>query len=77
MTMKEFRELLLSVDRSYDDFVSLVISFVKMPENKGKAGEICDYIRSHPFADSGDVLKFMVDDLGLAENVRIPELEAI
>ena len=77
MTMKEFRELLLGVDRSYDDFVSLVISFVKMPENTGKAGEIRDYIQSHPFADSSDVLKYMVENLGLAENIRVPALEAI
>ena len=66
MNTNELKELLYTVERSYDDFVSLVISFVKLPGNFDKECLIKDYILSHPCADSSDVLKFMIDELGMA-----------
>ena len=66
MTMREFRRLLYSVDRSYDDFVSLVITFVKMPGNRMKGMMIKSYIESHPYADSSDVLQYMIEELGMS-----------
>ena len=67
MTMREFREILRNVDRSYDDFVSLVITYIKIPGNRSKALQIRDYIESNPFADSSDVLQFMINELGMAD----------
>ncbi|MBR3305859.1 MAG: hypothetical protein IKI75_01230 [Lachnospiraceae bacterium] len=67
MTMREFREILRNVDRSYDDFVSLVITYIKIPGNRSKALQIRDYIESSPFADSSDVLQFMINELGMAD----------
>lgn len=66
MNTNELRELLYTVNKSYDDFVSLVISFVKLPGNTDKENIIKDFILSHPYADSSDVLKFMIDELGMA-----------
>ena len=66
MNTNELRELLYTVERSYEDFVSLVISFVKLSGNSDKESLIKDYILSHPWADSSDVLKFMIDELGMA-----------
>ena len=77
MTMREFRELLYKVDRSYDDFVSLVISYIKLPGNRSKALLIRDYIESHPFSDSSDVLQFMVEELGMADMSKVSALEVI
>ena len=79
MTMREFRELLHGVDRSYDDFVSLVISFVKIPENRTKGVLIKEFIESHPYADSSSVLQYMIDELGMAEmpEIQIPTSHAI
>ena len=77
MTMREFRELLYSVDRSYDDFVSLVISFIKIPGNRSKGLLIRDYIEAHPYANSSDVLQFMISDLGMAEEAKASVVEMI
>ena len=77
MTMREFRELLYSVDRSYDDFVSLVISFIKIPGNRSKGLQIRDYIVAHPYANSSDVLQFMISDLGMAETVNTSVAEMV
>ena len=65
MKMREFRDILYGVERSYDDFVCLVISFVKMPGNAFKAALIKDYIDANPSADSSDVLEYMIKDLGM------------
>ncbi len=75
MNLKEFRKMLSNVDRSYDGFVSLVMSFVKMPGNSEKGLQIRDYIASNPFADSSDVLQFMITELGLVDDVSIPAME--
>ena len=72
MEMKEFRKLLYSVDRSYDDFVSLVISFVMIPGNKNKITCIRDFIVSNPQANSSDVLEYMIKELGMAETKEPP-----
>ena len=75
MNMREFKNMLINVDRSYDGFVSLVISFVKMPGNGEKGIQIRDYIASNPYANSSDVLQFMIAELGLADDVSMPALE--
>ena len=77
MTIREFRELLYKVDRSYDDFVSLVISYIKILGNRSKALLIRDYIESHPFSDSSDVLQFMIEELGMADMSKVSALEVI
>ncbi len=74
MDMREFRKLLCSVDRSYNDFVSLVITFVEIPENSNKITYIKDFIVSHPSANSSDVLEYMVKELGMVESTGIPSL---
>lgn len=74
MNTNELRELLYTVERSYDDFVSLVISFVKLPGNSDKESLIKDYILSHPCTDSSDVLKFMIDELGMANVSSVRDL---
>ena len=68
MNINELKEMLYSVDRSYDDFVSLVVSFVRIPENSSKDILIRDYIVSHPRANSSDVLEYMISELGMANN---------
>ena len=60
--MTDFRKLLKNVDRSYDDFVHAVISYIKTPGNEGKQSVIEDYILSHPEANSSDVLQFMIEE---------------
>ena len=77
MTIREFRELLYKVDRSYDDFVSLVISYIKILGNRSKALLIRDYIESHPFSDSSDVLQFMIEEVGMADMSKVSALEVI
>ena len=62
MSINDFRILLRSVDRSYDDYVSAVISYVKMPGNMCKMQEISSYIRNNPGISSSDVLKLIVKD---------------
>ena len=74
MNLKEFRNMLVNVDRSYDGFVSLVMSFVKMPGNTEKGLKIRDYIVSNPYANSSDVLRFMITELGLVDDVSVPTL---
>lgn len=74
MNINELKEMLYSVDRSYDDFVSLVVSFVKIPENSSKGILIRDYIVSHPRANSSDVLEYMISELGMANNPSNQEL---
>ena len=74
MNTNELRELLYSVDRSYDDFVSMVVSFVKIPENSSKDILIRDYIVYHPCANSSDVLEYMISELGMANNPSKQEL---
>ena len=71
MNTNELKELLYSVDRSYDDFVSLVVSFVKNPGNSSKGLLIRDYIICHPLANSCDVLEYMINELGM---VSPPEI---
>ncbi len=75
MNLKEFRKMLSNVDRSYDGFVNLVMSFVKMPENSEKGLQIRDYIVSNPYANSSDVLQFMITELGLVDDASVPALE--
>ena len=75
MTMREFRELLYSVDKSYDDFVSLVITFIKMPGNRVKSALIKNYIESNPGVDSSDVLQYMISELGLVPDMQVPTAE--
>ncbi len=62
--MENFRNMLLQVDRSYDGFVHAVITYVKTPGNEGKQKMIEEFIRSHPNANSSDVLKFMIEKTG-------------
>ena len=61
-------------DNRDDDFVSLVVSFVKIPENSSKDILIRDYIVSHPRANSSDVLEYMISELGMANNPSNQEL---
>ncbi|MBR5968879.1 MAG: hypothetical protein IK016_00885 [Lachnospiraceae bacterium] len=77
--MREFRELLYGVHRSYDDFVSLVVTYVKMPGNSPKALLIKDYIEAHPYADSSDVLQYMIRELGMTDTaiVQTPVMEVL
>ena len=69
MNMNEFRELLKCVDRSYDDFVSAVISYVKMPGNIYLMQEIASYIKNNPNITSSDVLNLIMRDIN-PENHR-------
>lgn len=61
-------------DNRDDDFVSLVVSFVKISENSSKDILIRDYIVSHPRANSSDVLEYMISELGMANNPSNQEL---
>ncbi len=63
MSINDFRKMLENVDRSYDDFVSSVISYVRIPGNENVMDEIILYIESNPLANSADVLKFMLRDV--------------
>ena len=74
MNINELKEMLYSVDRSYDDFVSLVVSFVKAPGTSAKEFLIRDYIVSHPHANSSDVLEYMITELGMANSPSNQEL---
>ena len=72
MDLREFRKMLCDVDRSYEWFVSLVISFIRMSENNDKAALISDFIQTNPTANSSDVIEYMINELGLSSNVAGP-----
>ena len=61
-------------DNRDNDFVSLVVSFVRIPENSSKDILIQDYIVSNPRANSSDVLEYMISELGMANNPSNQEL---
>ncbi len=61
---KDFRILLRSVDRYYEDFEHAVISYLKMPGNSYKKKSIEEYIVQNPRAYSSDVLEYMIDETG-------------
>ena len=69
LSMSEFRQMLKDVDRSYDDFVHGVISYVKIPGNEAKVQMILDYIIRHPEANSSAVLEFMIKETGYFESI--------
>ncbi len=75
MNINDFRVLLKSVDRSYDDYVSAVISYIKMPGNMCKMQEISSYIRNNPGINSSDVLKLIVQDIS-SKNIKEEILSA-
>ena len=60
--MDEFRDRLKCVDRSYEDFVHAVMSYVKIPGNEYKRFLIEEYMDLNPEADSSDILTFMIDN---------------
>ena len=62
--MKEFRSILRSVNRYYEDFEHAVISYIKMPGNEDKQKLIEEYIHKHPLADTSDVLSYMMTETG-------------
>ena len=71
--MDDFRELLKSVDRSYDGFVHAVMSYVKTPGNEDKKELIERYIVLHPESNSSDVLQFMIEKTGFFESLEPKE----
>ena len=62
--MVEFRNMLKGVERSYDGFVHAVMTYIKTPGNEHKRILIEEYIKSHPDANSSDVLQFMIEKTG-------------
>ena len=65
MAMKEFRELLMDVDRSYEGFVDMVTGYIMMTGNYDKMAVVADYINENPDVDSSGVLHYVVDELGI------------
>lgn len=63
MAIQDFRKILLQVDGSYDAFVDMVIRYVEMTGNYSKVPLIAQYIDDNPYADSSDVLHYMVSEL--------------
>ena len=73
--MQELRCLLQSVSDSYDDFVSGIISYVRLPGNEHKSRIIAEYIRSHPEAGTVEVIRFVLDETGFFESINKNGLE--
>ena len=65
MAMKEFREILMDVDRSYEGFVDMVTGYIMMTGNYDKMAVVADYINENPDIDSSGVLHYVVDELGI------------
>lgn len=60
MTDEEFRKILENVPRSYDDFVNGQLHRVTNDEDRQK---MSDFIRDNPEANSGDVLRFYLNNI--------------
>ena len=73
--MQELRYLLQNVYDTYDDFVSGIVSYVRLPGNEHKVRIITDYIKSHPKAGTVEIIKFVLDETGFFESVNKAELE--
>ena len=65
MAMKEFREILMDIDRSYEGFVDTIANYIMMTGNYDKMAVVADYINDNPGVDSSEVLHYMVDELGI------------
>lgn len=63
MAIKDFRRLLMQVDRSYDAFVDMVLSSVSKSGNSYAVPVIAEYIHDNPTADCRDVLHYMSSEL--------------
>ena len=63
MAIKDFRRLLMQIDRSYDAFVEMVISSVNKSNNRDAVPVIAEYIHDNPEADCKDVLYYMSSEL--------------
>ena len=67
-SMNELRLLLMNVSDSYMDFVEGVIDEARKSEQI-KIG-VTNYLKTNSNATSSDVLKYLVDDLGLYNSYR-------
>lgn len=70
--MNELRELLMNVPDSYYDFVEGLLDEAK--KSKQRELGLIRFLKTHPQANSSDVLKFLVDDLSLYEESRHQKL---
>ncbi len=75
--MEELRALLEGVEDTYDDFVSGIISYVKIPGNEKKAKWIADYIINHPKADTVEIIRFVLRETGFFESNQNRELHIV
>ncbi len=73
--MSELKKLLISVPDSYYDFVESMLDEARKSE-KRKQGLI-RYLKSNPDATTSDVLKFIVDDLGLYDEYRAKQFTSV
>ena len=65
--MDEFKLLLRGVDGYYEGFEMGVITYIKRSNDPERQQMIEDYIRSHPEANSSDVLEYMIKETGFYE----------
>lgn len=69
--MSELKRLLISVPDSYYDFVEGLLDEARKSENRKT--ELIEFLKSHPRANTSEVLKFVIDDLGLYNEYRSTE----
>lgn len=72
--MNELKSLLIKVPDSYSDFVESLLDEARKSE-KRKIGLI-DFLKMHPTATTSEVLKYLVDDLGLYNEYRAKKQSA-
>ena len=73
--MNELKDLLLSVEDSYNDFVLAILDEAKKSDYR--RDELLKYLRSNKRALSSDVVKFVMVDLGLYNEYRDRECKGI
>ena len=69
--MSELKRLLIKVPDSYFDFVESLLDEAKKSE-KRKVGLI-NFLKANPAATTSEVLKYLVDDLGLYNEYKAKE----
>ena len=66
--MSELKKLLIRVPDSYYDFVEGLLDEAKKSENRKRG--LISFLKSNPGANTSQVLKYVVDNLGLYDEYR-------
>ena len=73
--MNELKELLINVPDSYYDFVVSMLSEVRKSAYRREG--LLDYLRKHEDATSSEVIRYLIEDLGLYEEFKSKEKKEV